>query len=61
MSAGYLLLGVATARAGGLPVWCGLALVAGLAGLWLGNAAGWISFGLAWAFVGYSLRPEKQG
>ncbi len=60
MSAGYLLLGVAAARAGGLPAWCGLALVAGLAGLWLGNAAGWISFGLAWAFVGYSLRSEKQ-
>lgn len=58
MSAGYLLLGVAAARAGGLPVWCGLALVAGLAGLWLGNAVGWISFGLAWAFVGYALRSE---
>lgn len=61
MSIGYLLLGVAAARAGGWPVWCGLALVAGVAGLWLWNAAGWISFGLAWAFVGYALRSEKRG
>lgn len=58
ISAGYLLLGAAAARAGGLPAWCGFALVAGLAGLWLGNAAGWISFGLAWAFVGYALRSS---
>ncbi|MDP9480206.1 MAG: hypothetical protein M3R38_31850 [Actinomycetota bacterium] len=58
MSTGYLLLGAAAARAGGLPAWCGFALVAGLAGLWLGNAAGWISFGLAWAFVGYALRSS---
>ena len=60
MSAGYLLLGGAAARAGVLPVWCSLALVAGLAGLWLGNAAGWISFGLAWASVGYALRSEGR-
>ena len=59
LSAGYLLLCGAAARTGGLPVWCALALVAGLAGLWLGNAAGWISFGLAWAFVAYALPPEK--
>lgn len=58
MSVGYLLLGAAATRARGLPVWCGLALVAGLAGLWLGNAAGWISFGLVWASVGYALRSE---
>lgn len=58
MSVGYLLLGAAAARARGLPVWCGLALIAGLARLWLGNAAGWISFGLAWASVGYALRSE---
>ena len=58
MSIGYLLFGGAAARAGSLPVWCGLALIAGSAGLWLGNAAGWISFGLAWASVGYALRSE---
>jgi len=61
MSAGYLLLGAAVARVRGSSLWCGLALVAGLAGLWLGIAAGWISFGLAWALVGYALRPEKRG
>ncbi len=64
MSAGYLLLGAAAARAGvrtgALPVWCGLALVAGLAGLWLGNAAGWISFGLAWTSVGYALSRRVE-
>src|SRR4028118_830676 len=86
MSAGYLLLGVATARAGTLPawsgpapvlgpaggaplaggatagagtlpVWSGPALIFGLAGLWAGNAVGWILFGLAWVVVGIALRP----
>ena len=55
MSVGYPLLGVATARAGTLPVWGGLALVAGLIGLWAGNAPGWLLFGLAWVVVGTSL------
>ncbi len=59
MSAGYLLLGVATARARTLPFWSGLALISGLAGLWAGNAVGWILFGLAWVVVGIALRPGK--
>ena len=59
MSAGYLLLGVATARAGTLPVWSVPALISGLAGLWAGNAVGWILFGLAWVVVGIALRPGK--
>lgn len=59
MCVGYLLLGVATARAGTLPVWGGLALICGVAGLWAGNALGWMLFGLAWVVVGVALRPGK--
>ena len=59
MSAGYLLLGVATARVRTLPVWSGPALISGLAGLWAGNAVGWILFGLAWVVVGIALRSGK--
>ncbi len=55
MSVGYPLLGVATTRAGTLPVWSGLALIAGAIGLWAGNALGWVVFGLAWVAVGISL------
>lgn len=57
LSAGLVLLGLATLEARTLPLWCGPALIAGLAGLWLlGNVLGWISFGLAWMAVGYALR-----
>ena len=59
MSAGYLLVGFATVRAGTLPFWSGPALISGLAGLWAGNAVGWILFGLAWVVVGIALRPGK--
>jgi hypothetical protein len=59
MSVGYPLLGVATTRAGTLPVWSGLALITGLIGLWAGNAPGWVLFGLAWAVVGTSLRLDR--
>ena len=63
MSVGYPLLGVATTRAGTLPVWSGLALIAGLIGLWAGNAPGWVLFGLAWLAVGISLwlNPGVRG
>ncbi len=61
MSLGYPLLGIATARAGTLPAWSGLALIAGLVGLWAGNASGWILFGLAWVVVGISLRSDGGG
>jgi hypothetical protein len=62
LSIGFLLLGVATFRAKTLPLWCGLVLISGLAGLWiLGNVFGWISFGLAWLLVSYALtRPRKS-
>lgn len=60
MSVRYLLLGVATARADVLPVWCGLALIGGLVGLWVGNAGGWILFGIAWTLVGYALLSETK-
>ena len=55
MSLGYLLLGVATVRARALPVWCGVALVFGIVGLWVGNGTGWVSFGVAWSVVGYAM------
>lgn len=61
MSLGYLLLGVATARARVLPVWCGAALVFGIVGLWLGNGVGWVLFGLAWLVVGYTMLRTKSG
>jgi len=61
MSLGYLLLGVATARARVLPVWCGAALVFGIVGLWLGNGVGWVLFGLAWLVVGYAMLRTKSG
>ncbi len=59
MSVGYPLLGVATTRAGTLPGWSGLALMASLAGLWMGNAVGWILFGLAWVVLGVALRSGR--
>ncbi len=56
MSAGLVLIGVATLMAGELPRWSGLTLIAGTAGLWVaGNAGGWVVFGGAWALVGYAL------
>ena len=61
MSLGYPLLGIATAKAGTLPAWSGLALIAGLVGLWVGNAPGWVLFGLAWVVVGVSLRSDGGG
>jgi len=60
MSLGYLLLGVATVRARVLPVWCGVALVLGIVGLWLGNGVGWILFGVAWLVVGYAMLRTKR-
>ena len=56
MSAGLVLLGAATMRAGALPRWSGPALIGGTAGLWAaGDAGGWMLFGVAWALVGYAL------
>lgn len=56
MSAGLVLIGVATVNAGELPRWSGLARIVGTAGLWVaGNAGGWVVFGAAWALVGYTL------
>lgn len=62
LSIGFLLLGVATLRAKTLPLWCGPALILGLAGLWiLGNVFGWLSFGLAWILISYALtKPRKS-
>lgn len=61
MSAGFALLGLATAGTRTLPLWCGPVLIGGLAGLWfLGNAGGWAAFGLAWLLTGYAMRSSGQ-
>lgn len=61
MSIGYLLLGTAMLRARVLPLWCGPALILGLAGHWtLGNLWGWVAFGLVWLSVGYALRSGGE-
>lgn len=61
MSLGFVVFGLATARARALPLWCGPVLILGVAGLWmLGNAGGWAAFGLAWILAGYALRSAGQ-
>lgn len=62
LSAGFLLLGIATLRARVLPVWCGPILIAGLVALWtLGNVLGWILFGISWLALGIALRNSGSG
>lgn len=59
LSVGLVLLGIATLISRTLPLWCGPALILGLAGLWaLGNAGGWFSFGAAWIAVWLALRTH---
>lgn len=54
---GTLLLGAATARARVLPVWAGLALVAGVVALFAGfDTAGRVVHGLSWIAVAGALR-----
>lgn len=61
LSVGVTLLGVATLRARKLPLWSGPVLIAGFVGLWtLGNAGGWISFGIAWILVARALRTGGE-
>lgn len=61
MSLGFVVLGLATARARALPPWCAPVLIGGVAGLWvLGNAGGWTAFGLAWILTGYALRAAER-
>jgi hypothetical protein len=69
MMAGTLLLGIATAKAGVLPRWSGLALVIGtLSALTLGfigpenvrlQEAGVLLFGVGWAVLGFALWSGK--
>jgi hypothetical protein len=69
MMAGTLLLGIATAKAGVLPRWSGLALVIGtLSALILGfigsenvrlQEAGVLLFGVGWAVLGFALWSGK--
>lgn len=59
MSLGYLLLGIATSKAGILPRLAGLLLIAGIVALWFGNAFGWILFGLTWLCLAYAGSPGE--
>lgn len=57
---GLLLYGIATLRAGVLPRWCGIALIAvPLLGVVLGDA-GEMLFGLLWLALGYMLWTKSR-
>lgn len=57
---GLVLYGIATLRAGVLPRWCGIALIAvPLLGVVLGDA-GEILFGLLWLALGYMLWTKSR-
>lgn len=58
---GFVLLGVATLRARGLPRWCGVALIVVLPiSIILGNYGGGLVFGLVWLALGYALLAERD-
>src|SRR5215210_8193927 len=58
---GFVLLGVATLRARGLPRWCGVALIAVLpVFVILGDYGGGLVFGLVWLALGYALLAERD-
>ena len=62
MLVGFVLLGVATLRARGLPRWCGVALIFALpVSAALGDYDGGIVFGLFWLALGYVLWSERAG
>jgi hypothetical protein len=59
-SAGLVLLGIATLRAGVLPRWCGFGLVA-LVIFWaLGAYGGFVVVGLIWLALGHALGSKKS-
>ena len=60
LTAGWLLLSVATVRAGVLPHWCGWALGIGLLGLLLVARGGGLLVGLGWLALGYGLWAARN-
>ena len=57
---GFVLLGVATLRAGVLPQWCGVALILVLPiSALLGDLGGGLVFGLVWLALGYALLAAR--
>lgn len=59
LSAGLLLLGVATIRAQLLPRWCGWTLIASLLGLLLIERGGGFVVGLVWVALGFFFLVAK--
>lgn len=70
---GYILLGMATMRAGVFPRWSGLLLIVGVSLFMISEAAlfdrtlshvlvtvGDVLFGLGWVWIGYVLWSEKR-
>ncbi len=57
---GFVLLGIATLRAGVLPQWCGVALILALPiSALLGNFGGGLVLGLVWLALGYALLAAR--
>ena len=59
-SLGLLLMGIITIRAGVLPQWCGLGLIALVIFLALGAYGGFVVAGLIWLALGYALGSDLQ-
>jgi hypothetical protein len=59
-SLGLVLIGIATQRAGVLPRWCGLGLVALVVFLALGAYGGFVVVGLIWLALGHALWLAKS-
>jgi hypothetical protein len=57
---GLLMMGIATARTGVLPRWCGFGLVTLVIFLALGAYGGFVVAGLIWLALGYALGSEPQ-
>ena len=60
LSAGLLLLGVATIRAQLLPRWCGWALIASLLGLALIERGSGFVVGLVWVALGFFFSARSR-
>jgi hypothetical protein len=58
-SLGLLLMGIATLRAGVLPRWCGVGLIALVIFLALGVYGGFVVAGLIWLALGYALGSKR--
>jgi hypothetical protein len=60
LSAGMLVLGIATVVARVLPRWCGMALIIGLLAIFFGaESGGMLVFGLVWLALGYVLWSQR--